>query len=351
MSLESRGNKAVAGDRILQFDILRCVAMLAVIALHVAAQNWEISFPSANWTFSAIYDALVRWGVPVFFMISGALFLNLSRPLDVKRLYKKNVVRIVCAFLFWSALYALMNYHGVVSFFSDLIQGPVHFWFLKTLLGLYVVVPILRAVVSDRKTEEYFLIVAFLTTFIIPWLIALVGCVDLKTMYFLSGNYNLFRLTLATGYTGYFVLGHYLCTYPVSARVRHFVYGAAVVSFICGIMGTILLSHHLHRPDITFLNELGIFTGFESAAIFLFVMEKGTHVPERHVPLLLRVSNLSFGIYLVHVGVIRMLRKVIDISDFSSSYFIPLFAIVVFVVSYLIARLVQLIPGLNKYVM
>ena len=28
---------------------------------------------------------------------------------------------------------------GFVSFFSNLKQGPVHFWFLKTLLGLYVV--------------------------------------------------------------------------------------------------------------------------------------------------------------------------------------------------------------------
>lgn len=39
----------------------------------------------------------------------------------------------------------LLRLVGFVSFFSDLIQGPVHFWFLKTLLGLYVVVSYLIA--------------------------------------------------------------------------------------------------------------------------------------------------------------------------------------------------------------
>ena len=63
--------------RILYFDFLRIFATLAVMVLHVAAQNWYgTSVPSFEWQTFNFFDSIVRWGVPIFVMISGALFLN-----------------------------------------------------------------------------------------------------------------------------------------------------------------------------------------------------------------------------------------------------------------------------------
>ncbi|MBR4445084.1 MAG: acyltransferase family protein [Solobacterium sp.] len=90
------------------FDVLRVAATIAVILLHVSAQNWHSTdIHSFEWCVFTIYDGLVRWGVPIFTMISGAIFLN--RDIPIKKIYTKHILRIITAFIFWSAIYALVN--------------------------------------------------------------------------------------------------------------------------------------------------------------------------------------------------------------------------------------------------
>ena len=158
-------------QRIIYFDVLRIVAVFAVVVLHVCSRRFIVAFPSTEWEVLNVYDSLTRWGVPVFVMISGALFLDEKKDFSIKRLYRKNVVHIICAFGCWSFVSQLTkidSHTTVVSFVQGCIEGPFHLWFLKMLLGLYVVVPILRRVVQDRKTELYFLMIALLTAFLLP---------------------------------------------------------------------------------------------------------------------------------------------------------------------------------------
>ena len=95
-------------QRIVYFDYLRIIAIFAVVVLHFAAQNWDnIDVSSFEWQVFNLYDAVAAWGVPVFVMISGALFLG--KELTLKKLYGKYILRIVTAFFFWSVLYALWS--------------------------------------------------------------------------------------------------------------------------------------------------------------------------------------------------------------------------------------------------
>ena len=89
-------------QRIIYFDVLRIVAVFAVVVLHVCSRRFIVAFPSTEWEVLNVYDSLTRWGVPVFVMISGALFLDEKKDFSIKRLYRKNVVRIICAFVCWS---------------------------------------------------------------------------------------------------------------------------------------------------------------------------------------------------------------------------------------------------------
>ena len=59
------------------FDWIRIFVCFAVVMLHVSATwflNRDIS--STPWCISVIYNSATRWAVPIFVMISGALFLN-----------------------------------------------------------------------------------------------------------------------------------------------------------------------------------------------------------------------------------------------------------------------------------
>ena len=63
--------------RILYFDFLRVFATLAVMVLHVGAQNWYgTNVSSFEWQTFNFFHSVTRFAVPIFVMISGALFLN-----------------------------------------------------------------------------------------------------------------------------------------------------------------------------------------------------------------------------------------------------------------------------------
>ena len=86
--------------RVLYLDGLRVFAIVAVIMVHVTCMFYTNS-ETSNWYAAYFYGSFVRWCVPVFCMISGALFLT-KQELSVKDLYLRYIKRIVLAFLFWS---------------------------------------------------------------------------------------------------------------------------------------------------------------------------------------------------------------------------------------------------------
>ena len=82
--------------RTVYFDYLRVFATLAVMVLHTSAQNWsKTDVNSFTWQTFNFFDSIVRWGVPVFVMISGSLFL--SRDIPIKVIYNGGfILRMVC---------------------------------------------------------------------------------------------------------------------------------------------------------------------------------------------------------------------------------------------------------------
>ena len=67
-------------QRVVYYDYLRVFAIIAVIVIHVSAQEWsDFSGRSYEWQVFNVYNAIARWGVSVFLMISGSLFLSINR--------------------------------------------------------------------------------------------------------------------------------------------------------------------------------------------------------------------------------------------------------------------------------
>ena len=78
-------------------SLLSVISALAVVILHTNGCFWKYS--SERYQFTAnIIESVMYFAVPVFFMISGALFLRKSKKLDLKRLYSKNILHIVVVF-------------------------------------------------------------------------------------------------------------------------------------------------------------------------------------------------------------------------------------------------------------
>ena len=79
-------------QRLWNLDILRIVAISAVVVIHTTQNMSKLDVTGLDWAVLNVYDGLVRWAVPVFVMISGVLFLNPAKEQPLKKLYTKNVL-------------------------------------------------------------------------------------------------------------------------------------------------------------------------------------------------------------------------------------------------------------------
>jgi len=96
------------GERLVYLDYMRVLATFCVVLLHVSASNWMVAdVYSSAWGVFNTYNAATRWGVAVFVMISGALFL--PRQIDTKTLYRKYILKLVGVYFIWAAFYAFAN--------------------------------------------------------------------------------------------------------------------------------------------------------------------------------------------------------------------------------------------------
>lgn len=331
-----------SGRRLWHFDLLRVVAIFAMVMLHV---NFNPGLGTRDWNVANIYSSFVHFCVPVFVMVSGAFFLDPERQYPPKKL-ARHVIRLVCAFIFWSLLYALFNVHeagqfNLKEFFWDCFYGPFHFWFIFMIISLYLVVPFLRKITADKRLTEYFLLLSFVFTILL---------FPVQTYHpaLLRNNF----MTLVCGYSVYFVLGYYLKAYPLGKGVKTALYVLGVLSLFLTVSGTRTLSARAGAMDETLRLPFSPTIFFWSASIFLFfrdVVSKADWT-ETGKKVIGSLSKCSFGIYLIHVFVIRFVKDYVVPQGMDHIALIPLTALIVFIISYFIIFLISKIPVLNKYI-
>ncbi|MDQ7059343.1 MAG: acyltransferase family protein [Ghiorsea sp.] len=83
--------------------------IFAVLVVHVSDSFLrQYAFGSEYWWVANVYDSAVRWCVPVFVMVSGALLLGSEKEETIAVFYKKRLARIITPILFWSFFFAFI---------------------------------------------------------------------------------------------------------------------------------------------------------------------------------------------------------------------------------------------------
>ena len=127
-------------------DILRIISSFSIIVIHVSGYYfYKLNINSNNWKICYYFNGISRFGVPIFIMISGALFLE--KDISFKMLYKKYIKSLFVNLIFWSFIYSLNNIIISRKNFEKIIQRILsihyHLWYLITNIGLYMIVPFL----------------------------------------------------------------------------------------------------------------------------------------------------------------------------------------------------------------
>ncbi len=325
------------------FDFLRVAGAFAVIVVHVATSKWYTTdIHTLEWEAMNFYDSIARWAVPVFVMISGALFLN--RDIPVRKIYSKYIFRIFTAFVFWSFFYVCLNDILGVYF----IQGRfLHMWFLFMIAGLYMIVSFVKKIAESESLTKYFLALAFLFAFVLPESVKIISLFSDEHGKIVGTFADHFHLHFVAGFTGYFLLGYVLNNAQISRRAERLIYFAGIIGFAATVFMSLRASLFIGKPS-GFYNDHTVNVMFESISVFVFFKSKFNR-PSRIIRTL---SQYSFGAYLVHVAVIGLIINKLGLNTltFNPLLSIPVISVIVFVISFAISAALNQIPFISKYI-
>lgn len=158
-------------------DRLRVTAACAVVLLHTVTGVKDTVdmnlYPMEQRIFLAVLD-MVTWCVPVFIMISGYLFLNPGREFTMKQMLIRYCRRIILALFLFGVPYACVELavtERTVSLSTVgrgvmlVLQGKSwsHMWYLYLILLLYLVTPGIRWIL--KKVPRWMVILSVVLLF------------------------------------------------------------------------------------------------------------------------------------------------------------------------------------------
>lgn len=331
-------------------DNSRIIAIFAVVLLHTGCEiTSHNGIETTRWLFGAIYDALSRWCVPVFLMISGALLLDAGKKEDLATFYRKRMSRILIPVLFWSAFFVMWAYVQSVRrgeplpwdyLMGNWLNGEpyYHMWFMYMIVFLYLFTPVFRTIVANTNDKEllFFTCAAFVLAGIN---VAYSSMHDGRSKIFA----NWFLLYIPYYFAGYLIRKYSVKASGITLSV------SALFFTVLTFAGYYFVGHEygINRGEY-FYDYLSI-TVVPTSICLMFLFKKWNR------PLFggdgtKKVSSLILGVYLVHPLMIEQVTTIecLGFKSLDASFAVPVFAALVFVLSLLLAWMISLVPYLRR---
>lgn len=291
-------------------DLARIVAITAVVLVHVIAPivtgRWAVEGSAGWWTGNAI-DSALRWCVPVFVMISGALLLDPRRIERPRRFYARRMSRIGVPLIVWTLLYLGFRrwWLGQDLSLGDatrtvLAGSPfLQLYFLYVLVGLYAIAPFLKVVIRHTTRRMQAGLAAVLIGF---------GAVD-QVADTLAGVGGSSAATRFLPFAGYFVAGWVLRDIALTPQRVRAAAGVFTVSVVAtgALVGAVTVPEGWGPPGRYLYGYLSPTVVAMSLAAFLLFRTLAERA-RRHADRLGSAAGITFGIFLVHPLVLYPLQ-------------------------------------------
>lgn len=350
--------KLLEGNRLVYIDILKILAILSVILIHISAPLFY-SYFIVNphwWWIGHIVDSASRWGVPIFLMVSGSTLLAQDKLDESPSVFfRKRFKRILIPFIAWSMIYFFwgrkdlinLNIYSIIEGIEITIQGGVyyHLYFLYYLLGLYLVTPILRIYLKSAKQRDinYFLILWFVANIIYPNISKFLGIRIGIPIY------------MVTDFVGYYLIGYYISNFKLNNKYKRIIFILGFFAFLLTIIVTYFLTKEAGIPDEWFYSYLNVGVIFPAIAVFVYfqgidwerILENKSGIKS----LVQKISATTFGIYLLHPIILEILNRYnINFSLIHPLYGIPISLTLTFLISFFIILFFQKIPLIRSII-
>ena len=347
-----------ATRRHLGFDLLRVLATYMVMQIHTGEFEYigphgEVLNTPGAWAVGWI-NSLCRICVPLFVMISGFFLFPIK---DERKFFRKRFTRVLIPFVLWCAIYAFYFYAQGMASLSDTLLNiakiPVnygtevgHLWFIYMLLGIYLIAPVISPwiVSASRRSMELFLALWGLTL-LLPY-IHLYFPQVWGECYWNSTP----MLYYFSGFLGYVVLAVYIKRFRMQpslgldcAAIGMVLAGYAVTAG--GFLYQLPIQHVVRELELTWN-----FTSFNVAlmAAGIFILFRNLQPEGENSPfwrLTDDVSRKSYGMYLAHIIVLSAIHALLAARIANAFLRVPAIALITFISTYLLIKVLSFLPS------
>lgn len=327
-------------------DILRVIAIFAVVLLHTVSSVTANYASMMTSTQIGVYNAiksLCTFCVPVFVMISGALFLDPDKEITIKNLFGKYIRRLVLALFLFGFVYCeielVVDHKGFWASdlplaFKNVLTGNswAHMWYLYMLVGIYLIIPVLKGFVAYASKSAYTYILILLLIF----QVALPDACKLLKM-----DIGI-HIPISSIYVFYFLAGYYLAEYVRKTRtlcICSSILGAgSAVYIIASCVTDYKAAFHYDSPAIVLLSVC-LFSALSCC--------------QRESQLCRKLHPFIFGIYLIHTFFLNIFYKGLHVTPLSMGGYVLIlpFAIVTLILSFIAVWIMRKIPFMEKWIL
>ena len=337
-------------------DITRIIAAVAVVMIHCGAMFVaDYAHLTREFMIGNIFESISQMGVPLFVMISGALFLDERKEVTFKGILSKNVKSMGIVTILWAAIFALLykvafpllTGDGIVidHVMDSFVDGYYHMWYLYMIIGLYIITPFLKKIVckENKAMVRNFIFISLIVQFLLPTVDMLLG----KHFggYSMTAWVGKFNLGFFNGYIAYFFIGWYID--HVGIR-RKWLKRSIYVMGAAGLAAMMVHAFYAEDYQIAYQNT-SVFVLNYSVSVFMALSNWKVQLKERMTERLAKISKLTFGVYMIHPILLGLFQKAFPYSQHPAFYIIVCFAAVT-CSSFLAAYVMSKIPIIKKLI-
>lgn len=322
-----------------------------VIIIHVSAY-YVLSYEKTGgsyFTIGNLWDSFARPAVPIFILLAGKYALSNEKNIEIDYYYKKILKNIYIPTFIYSSLYFVYSYFLIIikyilnfeikdkySPVKKLIIGVpfYHLWYLYMAIGLYLLVPFLirlRIKIGEkifRNIGIFFIFLGFVTLLLQNYLeqIDFYNREDILKYLRYFWIFNQFKFI---NYLGYFMLGYSLKDKKINFKVG--IIGALISLLVMFFVVEVTKNQFYYSNNFLFVI---------SASVLLYLSFLNLKI-DKNISL---ITKKTFSIYLLHAGILNIIQlffKYILKYEINPLYGIPVLVVVVFIISYAIASIIE----------
>ncbi len=341
--------------KISYIDNLRVFSMLFVVLIHCCITSIT-DFPEYSYnTIKGVCFYSIRnighFAVPCFFMISGALLLNPKKEITHEKLFRKYILKYALSLLVFGSGFALLellfdnrNFKAIYipEAVVNVLQGKTwnHMWYMYALLGVMLVLPVLKLITQyfSSKQIRNFIIVSMVFLSVITYFEKLFSF-DFAVDFPVSSVYCIYML-----------MGYYISSnkFIEDKKIHILIISLCIILFVTD--GYLVM---MKDADYDFAAYYSPFVALFSCSVFsLFKQVANNESEGKGAKIKDRLSECSFGIYIIHMFWINIIYKFADINPFTGicAVKLPCIFLITLLLSFVSVLIMKKIPFIRNLV-